>query len=109
MENRDGNLPKLFEVHDAFFIFLVCMGIITVYVQILEEKVVSLNSILTISIDSEDEVDPIRQSLGNYPRLKTFSHPKHKLILILGPSRQCNIINYIFVLPKAQVILIPIF
>jgi hypothetical protein len=46
--------------------------------------------------------------LGHLTTLQHFSHPKHKLVLILSPTGQGDIVHDVLVLPEAQVVLISV-
>lgn len=58
-DNWDRNLPKLLKIHVYFFVLIVNVGSVAVNIQILQEQVISLESILLFGINSENQVNPI--------------------------------------------------
>jgi hypothetical protein len=107
-KDGDWNLAKLFEIHDTLLVLLFAVSLETINVELIKKEIVSIYSIRFFGIDSKNKVNPSVKSLSDVLPLKELPHPRDKLIFILGPSRQHNVVDDVFVLPRAKVIFISV-
>jgi len=58
IENRNGNLSKLFDIHICLLVFIRYVLLVSFNIKVSQKQVISLQGFLFLGIDSENQVNP---------------------------------------------------